>query len=157
MFITNVSVTSANKEGPGPNNLLSDGEALCQAKLADTFRVKPWAWDSMAAIPVMGRFSQEPECQGLLYMRSMQASLSCMPELLLENSDPFPARRDGSQRGDGYRGGRRSVLDETRSSPGPSPPGDPTAPLGRSLLKTLGSKGAQNNWSSKSLLAEFQY
>ena len=79
-----------------------------------------------------------------------------MPELLLENSNPFPARTDGSQGGDGYRGGRRSVLDETRSSPGPSP-GDPTAPLGRSLLKTLDCKGAQSNWSSKSLLGEFQY
>lgn len=53
MFVTNVSVTSASKEGPGPNNLLSDGEALYQAKLADTLKVKPWAWDCMAAIPVM--------------------------------------------------------------------------------------------------------
>ena len=39
-------------------------------------------------------------------------------------------------------------LGETRNSPGPSPPGDPTAPPGGSLLKTLDSKGAQNNWSS---------
>ena len=44
-------------------------------------------------------------------------------------------------------------LGETRSSPSPSPPGDPTAPPGGSLLKTLDSKGAQNNWSSTSLLA----
>ena len=51
-------------------NLFSDGEALCQTKLADTLRVKPQAWDRMAVIPVMCSFSQEPECQGLLYMCS---------------------------------------------------------------------------------------
>ena len=58
------------RKGPGLMNLFSDGEALCQTKLADTLRVKPQAWDRMAVIPVMCSFSQEPECQGLLYMCS---------------------------------------------------------------------------------------
>lgn len=41
------------RKGPGLMNLFSDGEALCQTKLADTLRVKPQAWDRMAVIPVM--------------------------------------------------------------------------------------------------------
>lgn len=90
-------------------------------------------------------------------MRFNEASLSCMPELLLENSDPFPARTDGSQGGRWLQRRREVCLERDKALTWSLSLLEITAPLGRSLLKTLDSKGAQSNWSSKSLLAEFQH